>query len=684
MAPVASTSPSAQASAPRKVPSSTGQASKAAWTASRCRMASPASARAEAAVTRWEARTWPGDAASATSRKASARADGSLPRRSPSARAPSASEGSARQSARSSRATSRSAAGEPRAALGGALEQVALPAGVVRLVPGRRRGQGEQAGPAPAGADLLRSGDQPVEGAAAIGVDAEAPLQGLGVVGALLEEPVERLDGQGPIPGLLGQLGERGEPVGERRRVEGVGGLGEQDLVQVERLLHRPSGVEQARQQLAREGHVPGPLRGRSGRPAAPRPGRPAPGRAAPRRGTPAPTRARRRRGRRRSRAARPRGGGRPGAGAARRRAACSSARARSAGSLAIASRKPASASTRRPAAASRRARSRRRSSGGGRLEDGEPVEQVDDGGVVAGAQGAGEAGLGGARVARGERARLLGVDPRRGGVAGGEVERGEAQEQRGALAGGGGRHEPGEPLPLRRVVAAGARRGDERPPGLAGVVPAQAGLERAAERRVALRREAGGDGRVAGQREPQRQVGLPAEGGLPGRGEHGAGVVGRADPGGARSALVTPGGMDEPRHVGEGPARGAERRGQDLVERGRGGRGAARGDHQAPQRAGHGAERRRSGAGVEGGGEPRELQLQVDQGEPGADRPGPQPHGCAPPLEPELEPGRGGGCLLLAGPRTRVAILPWIGLLRGNRLLLLGDLGRPGAMHDE
>ncbi len=316
---------------------------------------------------------------------------------------------------------------------------------------------------------------------------------------------------------------------------------------------------------------------------------------------------------------------------------------------------------------------------GRGGVEDGEPVEQVDDRRGVVGAQGGREAGLVGVQGARRQRARLLGVDPRGAGIAGREVECGEAQQERRALAGGSGRDEPEEAPTLRRLVPRRAGGGDQRRPGLAGIVLAEAGLEGGAQRRLPLRSESGGERRVAGQRQPERLVGL-APGGGPGRGEHGPGLVGGAGPGRARPSALAPGGVDESRDVGERPPRGGERRRQDVVERRGAGRRAARGDHEAPDGAGRRPELGRSGAGVEGGGEPLDLELQVDEGESIADRAGPQPDGHAPAFEPELEARRREKAVWREVLGQGGAILPRNAPPRGNRATSAGRPRPPGC----
>ncbi len=86
----------------------------------------------------------------------------------------------------------------------------------------------------------------------------------------------------------------------------------------------------------------------------------------------------------------------------------------------------------------------------------------------------------------------------------------------------------------------------------------------------------------------------------------------------------------------------------------------------------------------MEGAGGLRDLQLQVDEGESGGDRPRPEADGNAPPLEPELEAGRGRDAVSREVLGHGSGILPWNAPRGEKALLLLRDLGRLAAMNDE
>ena len=572
----------------------------------------------------------------------------------------------------------------PLGRLGGAEEQVAL-AGRGRRPRSRADAAAteQEPGPAAAGADLLRAGDQPVEGAARGRGRSGSATRGPGAscgrcsrsrssdFTASGRSPASSASSASAVSRSASAAGSRVAPAWARST-----------LCRSSASPHRPAGVQQAGQQLAREADVSGPLVGAPGGPQRRRPVALLPreqrrvAEGAGRRGALggaageglerlAPGKASDRRWRGAAQGGVLVGEGAVGGeaaegvaeagvglGEARRRRPASRARS-SSRSPAVAGSRTASLSSRSMTAASspaRRAQARQAS-------------------VVPGSRGR-------------ERARLLGVDPRRDGIAGGEVERGEAQEQRGALAGGGGRHEPGERLPLRRVVA--GRRGPRRR------APARPRGRRPGPGRRRARRAA--PPRPPGTRPaaiaawPARASRSARSGSAPGGGLPAAASMARAwsagrtqDAPAPRSSLQVE--WTSPDASGRGHPEGASAAARTLV-RARSAPGGAPVEATTRRRSAQGIDRNGDvpAPGSKGEGSAATSSSRSTRASPAPIGPAPQPHGHAPPLEPELEAGRGGDAVCSRGLGHGWAILPWIGPPRGNRLLLLGDLGRLGC----
>ena len=555
--------------------------------------------------------------------------------------------------------------GKPGRRFLGQAKELARPAGIPGLGARRGRSEGQEAGPAPARTEPVGVASEPFQRSGPVGVDAEAPGHDLCVVRAQLEEPVQRLHGEGGIARLLGQLGQRRKPIGLRARVEGRLAGREERLVQCQRLADRAARVQELGQHLAHEEQVSGTLVGLASSPqragavallaseqggVAPGPGgggrirRPAREgleRFAPR--TPSQGRWR----------------GSPERGVLRGE--------RDLGGKAGEGLAETGVGLGEAAGVGQQSRPFEQSpTGAGGIERRQTVEEADHRGTIPDLAGDGEAGLGGGQVAGRERPGLLGVGARGRDVVRGERQLGEAQEEGGALSSRRSRDEPGQRKALAGRVGVLAGDGDERRPGVAGLVAPQPEVERCTNRALPLHRQPGGERRLPGQGQSQRGVGLSAGPRVGRRLEQverrGAGALPEAEV----NASVAARRVAKAGDAGGGPARGGQRGRQEFRERALARKGlAGQGRHlQAHERAGQRPELRGAAARVEGRRCAVDLQLQIQEGnsalEPCARQADPDP----PPRQPEFQAG-GAGVGNSIGQEDvghGGRILPWIG----------------------